>query len=286
MELSEIIQSCTDFLGQVPINFISREDAIRPDLIAMKIYDAPLLKVAAADDPLFNQLRLPEIVHPEVMLPTDWLPPAKSVISFFLPFTEEVRKSNTLSYFYPSDEWLHGRIEGQILNALFANHLKDLLIAAGYQAVYPLSDRRYAMLEEFKSNWSERHVAYICGLGTFSLSKGLITEKGVAGRFGSIVTDCYIQPTARPYDTPFENCTMCGMCAKTCPALAIDYQQGVICGKDHLTCSTYLDKLKLDPHGPNQRVRYGCGKCQVGVPCQSVNPNRKKTEFKFTSPHN
>lgn len=277
MELSEIIQSSTDYLNQVPANFISKDDAIRRDLVGMRIYDAPLFKAASADDPLFAELRQPEIVHPDVMLPTDWLPGAKTVISFFLPFTESIRKSNTLSHFYPSDEWLHGRIEGQMMTALFADHLKDRLIQNGYQAIYPVADSRYKMLEEFKSNWSERHVAYVCGLGTFSLSKGLITEQGVAGRFGSIVTDCPIQPTDRPYATPFENCTMCGMCARTCPAQAIDYNKGVIFGKDHPTCSAYLDKLKLAPHGPNQRVRYGCGKCQVGVPCQSVNPNRKRT---------
>ena len=36
------------------------------------------------------------------------------------------------------------------------------------------------------STWSERHVAYVSGLGTFGLSGGLITAKGQAVRLGSV----------------------------------------------------------------------------------------------------
>jgi len=32
------------------------------------------------------------------------------------------------------------------------------------------------------SNWSERHIAYVAGLGTFSLADSFITEKGAANR--------------------------------------------------------------------------------------------------------
>ena len=32
--------------------------------------------------------------------------------------------------------------------------------------------------------------------------------------------------------------------------------------------------LKFPSYGPNQRVRYGCGKCQCGVPCASGIPKR------------
>lgn len=273
MDLNEIIKACHEFIDHAPENYINKDDAIRADLVGMKIFDAPLIKVASAEDPKFLELREPTILHPNVMLPKDWLADADSVISFFLPFTEEIRSSNTQSYFYPSDEWLHGRIEGQIVVGLLADHLIDLLTEKGYHAIYPSGDSRYKMLEKFKSNWSERHVAYISGLGTFSLSKGLITERGVAGRFGSIVTDLYIAPTSRPYSTPFEYCTMCGMCAQACPINAIDFHKGVIYGKEHPACSAYLDKLRLDPHGPNQRIRYGCGKCQVGVPCQGMIPS-------------
>lgn len=276
MELSNLIEKCSVFLNNAPENYVSKEDAIRRDLIGMRIYDEPLIMVASADDPMFETLKDPKIIHPDIMMPRDWIPDAKSVISYFMPYTDVVKNSNTKSHFYPSDEWLHARIEGQLMVEAMGKYIKSLLENEGYSAAFPTTDPRFKKLEPFKSNWSERHVANIAGLGTFSLSKGLITEKGVAGRFGSIVTNCYIEPTPRLYSDPFQNCTMCGMCAKTCPIGAIDISRGVVFGKDHPTCSDYLDKLRLKPHGPNNRSRYGCGKCQVGVPCQSVNPNKHK----------
>ena len=68
----------------------------------------------------------------------------------------------------------------------------------GIAACVPALDERFDVKIETKltalkpdfhadSKWSERHAAYACGLGTFGLSKGLITEKGMAGRFASII---------------------------------------------------------------------------------------------------
>lgn len=103
-----------------------------------------------------------------------------------------------------------------------------ILFLNNYSAVYPAADSRFGMLTQFASNWSERHVAYICGLGTFGLSKGLITKKGIAGRFGSVVTSAVLPVTQREYSNPFEYCTMCGKCAINCPAHAIDTEKGII----------------------------------------------------------
>lgn len=52
----------------------------------------------------------------------------------------------------------------------------------------------------YVSRWSERHVAYISGLGTFGLSDALITPLGKAMRCGSVVARVKIQPTARSYE--------------------------------------------------------------------------------------
>jgi hypothetical protein len=51
----------------------------------------------------------------------------------------------------------------------------------------------------FASKWSERHAAYVSGLGTFSLCDGLITPVGIAIRYGSVVSRIPIQPASRPY---------------------------------------------------------------------------------------
>lgn len=132
------------------------------------------------------------------------------------------------------------------------------------------------MLEPYASNWSERHVAYVCGLGTFGLSKGLITERGMAGRFGSIVTDAELAPTPRKYSDPFEYCTKCGACQFRCPAKAIDKSRGPALAKDQKLCDAWVTSTKRPPHGPHERVRFGCGKCQVRVPCSRRIPNAAK----------
>ena len=78
----------------------------------------------------------------------------------------------------------------------------------------------------YTSNWSERHVAFVCGLGTFGLSKGLITKKGIAGRFGSIITELTLSPDQREYHCIYEYCSMCGACVKNCPVNAISLDKG------------------------------------------------------------
>lgn len=73
-------------------------------------------------------------------------------------------------------------------------YLKARLEAEGYEAVIPCdcpefwsvgragsNPRAWDPSASFTSVWSERHVAYVCGLGTFGLSRGLITEKGQCG---------------------------------------------------------------------------------------------------------
>jgi epoxyqueuosine reductase QueG len=118
----------------------------------------------------------------------------------------------------------------------------------------------------FTSNWSERHVAWVSGLGTFGLSRGLITEKGVAGRLGSIVTNLCLEPGSRKYTGLTDYCTFCGACIRKCPAHAISKENG----KEHQPCSDYLDRME-EMFSP----RYACGKCQAGVPCESRIPVRK-----------
>ena len=93
MTIDRLMEEARKFL-EGPMNFVTAEDALRPDIAGMRIYDEPLFGAASADDPLFAELRRPEVVHPGEMLPCDWVPGAKSVVSFFLPFTERVVSSN------------------------------------------------------------------------------------------------------------------------------------------------------------------------------------------------
>ena len=276
MTIEKLQALTSDILGG-DVNRVTAKNAVYPSLIGLRFYDPPIFGIADADDPLFQTLREPGIVGNGVLLPKDVLPSARSVIVWFLPFTEEVRRANGESMSEPSDAWRQARMEGQDANFAMGDAVCRALEAEGSAAVQVSRSSRFQMLAPFCSNWSERHVAYIAGLGTFGLSKGLITEKGMAGRFGSVVTDAELTPTHRPYQTPFENCIMCGAWARHCPVSAIDPLKGVSGGKDHIACKTFCDFTEvLQPCGTGERKRYGCGKCQVNVPCEFRNPRGKR----------
>ena len=266
-------------------NRIPAEDAIAPAYAGMRIFEEPLIGIADAKDPYFTELfKQPQVIGPHFREPELWLPGAKSVISVFLPFTEEIRASNRTRSDEPYDErndnqrcsdlWLHGRIEGQIMGDSLFRAICGFLEENGYAAIAPSISPGFRGVKPYSSNWSERHVAHAAGLGTFGLSRGLITEKGMAGRFGSVVTDAFFPPTERKYSSPFEYCILCGACQRRCPTGAIDASKGCADGKDQNICGPYVVGSHLLPHGPNQIVRYGCGKCQVGVPCEHAVPAR------------
>ena len=272
MDFELLKKKITDFLLGCPLNYVPEEDAIRPELAGMQIYDEPLFGVADVNDPLFEELRKEGIVGEAFDLPHKWLDNPVSVLSFFLPFTEQVKVSNRKGD-VASDEWLHARIEGQQMMNKLGEYVKELLISEGFDTAFPTTDSRFHLANPYCSNWSERHVAYIAGLGTLSLSKGIITKKGMAGRLGSVITTAKLPVTMREYSSPFEYCIMCGACQKNCPVNAIDMSKGVEKGKNHEICSPFVGK-KFPPNGPNNIVRYGCGKCQVGVPCESKIPGK------------
>ncbi len=272
MNKQYLIKIASDFVENSKDNYIANEIAISENVVEMKIFEAPIFAFGASDDEYFTLLKKPSAIGKHFLTPKEWLPQSKTVISFFLPFSEAVKKGNRMEKSWPSEEWLHARIEGQSFINKLCIYLKSELINAGYNSLVPALDERfwfneYSPLPEvsFTSNWSERHVAFVCGLGTFGLSKGLITSKGVAGRFGSIITELYLSPQKREYENIYEYCSLCGACVKKCPVNAISIENG----KDHMICSKFLDKT-----AEKYKPRYGCGKCQIGVPCEGRIPKQ------------
>lgn len=274
MNKQEIIDLAADFIQSSEYNSISEQVAISEKVVGLKIYEDPIFAFGDAEDALFDELKKPEIIGKHVLTPKEWMPEARTVITFFLPFTDAVREGNKRIKKHPSEEWLHGRIEGQDLLIKLCLFISSKLEEAGYKSLVPVLDKRFftTTFDEdaaegpglaFTSNWSERHAAYISGLGTFGLSKGLITEKGVAGRFGSVITNLDITPDKRPYSDLYEYCSMCGKCGENCPVNAISVEHG----KKHKVCSRFLDYT-----AEKYKPRYGCGKCQIDVPCESRIP--------------
>ena len=121
MNKARLTELAVKFVREAPENTIPPEAAIGPGCGGVRIYGDPVLAFGSADDPLFEKLKDPGVVSAEHMSPKEWLPEAVSVVSWFLPFSEEVKNSNAGGQ-DPSPLWLHARIEGEAMN----NALRDL----------------------------------------------------------------------------------------------------------------------------------------------------------------
>ena len=273
MDKTRLENELKEYIKNNPGNFVSKELALRPDLAGMKIFDEPIFGYASAEDPLFGEFKKKGVIGPHFMMPTEWLPEAKSLISLFFPFSEAVREANKKNMDWPADEWLHARIEGQAFTNEICAFIISLFKKENFIALSPMIDPRFSAKSPFTenreeqdfytSNWSERHIAYLAGLGSFGLSDGIITSKGMAGRFTSVISSAPLESVKRPYSGVYDYCIRCGACARNCPGKAISLEKG----KTHFLCSTFVGKTR-EKHDP----RYGCGKCQVKVPCESKNP--------------
>lgn len=279
LEKSFILENVVRIFNECPGNRISEQVAICPEVSGIQMFEEPLMGVASAADDLFEAYKKEEVIGPWHMTPPEWIPGAKTVISFFFPFTEDVKKGNRAAVDQPSPAWLHGRVEGQEFIISFTKALSEWFAMQGIANCTPCVDPRFLKIvagshveeypcanqKTFGSNWSERHAAFACGLGTFGLSKGIITEKGMAGRFTSIILDAEVEADQRAYSDVYEYCTKCGACVRRCPAQAISLESG----KDHIKCNACLTKLK-----EVTTPRFGCGFCQTKVPCESRNPKK------------
>ena len=262
--------SLTEFLGELvrtdPRNALPEGD--NPP-----IWAEPLVAIASAKDPLFETLKQPGVVGPLHVDADYWLSGAKTVISFFVPFSKPVMDSYEKRSSLPSLEWVSSRQNGEVFVNVMRRGLQRYLEKQGGRAAVPNLDPRYKA-QNWIPMWSERHVGFIAGLGTFGLHAGLLTEKGAAGRIGSVVTDLELTPTVRPYTDIYEYCLWktegrCGACIIRCPVDAIDTE-----GKNHKVCVTNGDK-NIRP-AFSEWGYHSCGHCQNHLPCSHHLPRRRE----------
>jgi len=273
------------FIEKTITQFTKKSPANRRKVDGGRYWDQPLVGFASGEDPLFRQYKkiigryhfTPEEIF-ELTFGKGQRPKQISVISWILPASEDIRKSNRKEDKYPSLLWAHARDFGEQFNVKLRNHIVSLLKKKGYQAVAPMNSPYFRRLKSprvgLASNWSERHVAYACGLGAFGLSDGFITPKGKAIRLGSVVTNLPLQASKKRFPHPYFNCLYyfnrtCKRCAERCPAGAITTR-----GHDKDKCREYAYGT-LEPKKAEYGVKItGCGLCQTKVPCEFEIPKR------------
>jgi len=276
-------------LEQLIKNFVNENEQNRRTQLDHGVYwDEPLVGFASGSDPLFFEYKT--IIGSFHFTPREIIMSALkekgrglflsemeqvSVISWILPASEDTRKSNRKEEKFPSKLWAYTRDFGEVFNNALRRHVSGFLEDLGHVAVAPVLLPTFQHLRDEKvgwaSPWSERHIAYACGLGTFSLNDGLITPKGMAVRIGTVVTLLKLAPSDKKYRHYKENCLQfrtekCGKCIPRCPAGAITEK-----GHDKDKCREYINSEPLKA----KRLEYGlqnpppsCGLCQTGVPCE------------------
>jgi epoxyqueuosine reductase len=264
----------------------SEENTLHPGGVNELAWAEPLVGFSRGDDPLYRGFK--EDIGPFVWTPEEifaaTFPEIKasagelSVISWILPQTKQTLIDSAREKDIPAERWVLSRKYGEEFNVKLRDHVAATLTKAGHEAVAPANlplwraeqSARYG----FASSWSERHAAYASGLGTFGLCDGLITPRGKAMRCGSVVARISIPPSERPYNNHHAYCLFffdgsCSKCVERCPAGAISREGG----HDKEKCRNYtrnvLQKSILERYGLDS---YGCGLCQVGVPCEARIP--------------
>ena len=245
-----------------------------------RAWDEPLVGFSRGNDPVY--LKLKEDIGPFYMTPdevfnrffpsTPALPHELSVVSWILPQTKATRSDHRKESLHPSERWARSRHFGEAFNVLLRDHVCNSLKEACIQAVAPVNapfwTRQASENYGLASNWSERHAAFVSGLGTFGLCDGIITPVGKAVRCGSVVARMAVEPTERPYKGHHDYCLHfsqgeCDQCIKRCPAGAISQS-----GHDKTKCQSYLKEMsKL----VKERLGFEtspCGLCQTKVPCE------------------
>ena len=236
-------------------------------------YGEPLVGFADAWHPYIQNL--PQVISPTHELPQNILPDVKTIIAYYVPFTKDLAKSNRTGGITASPEWARAYEE---TNALFVELNEELIrfihAKAGHAGITPKAVTFYQ--DRLISDWSQRHIAYAAGLGTFGLNNMLLTRCGCCGRFSTVLTNLDLeadQPLTEEYCLYKKNGT-CGACVKHCPTGALTYD-----GYDRFKCyavckenakiytqfgSSYTNE---DGSGSNSVGSEVCGKCITGSPC-------------------
>jgi epoxyqueuosine reductase len=269
-----------------------------------KIFAYPIIGIARGDDPIFQKFK--EVVGPEHLTPLEmWIESGLEedlasnlyTISVVFPFVERIRKEGSENQIIKARIKLPAEIYSLARN--YANDFKIFVMKQtinffkerNFNATAGMLSTAYTIIAKgrFYSTWSERHIAFAAGIGTFSLHEALITEAGCNVRLASVITNAPLEITKRKSDEPYGNCLFyangtCKECISKCPANAITEK-----GHDKIECNNYRLKVarrmiprlstllkpylrRINWEDRDDTFPVGCGFCQFGVPCMDKNP--------------
>lgn len=238
-------------------------------------YRDVLVGVQSADDPFWKKM--------QGMVPGHLLPhqvmPRSSVISMFFAWDEvtiaEAGKANDV----PPLSWYIAKSNFNRMVPFLVDALRDFL-PQSVKLIHPEAEDLFKIRAgrpgRVLTNWSEKHVAYACGLGCFGLHGGIITSAGSAGRLVSFIVGDDFQEYAAYPDDPFSYCLLltkgkCGACIERCPVGAISGR-----GCDVALCRGYVHTVhEALPETQRYVQKQACNFCMTGVPCAAEKPKHE-----------
>jgi epoxyqueuosine reductase QueG len=221
------------------------------------LFRKPLLAFSSANDPRYSELK--QIVGEWHLNPTELLPDAVSVISYFVPFTKKVVaepktvKDGSLLW---GEAYVTINAYFDHINEAIAEYLNGLgFICKTIKATHTYDPK------DLKSMWSHRSAAAIAGLGVFGTNRLLITEKGSGGRFCTVITTAPLNAGSSEEAQNrcfFKKDGSCGLCIEVCPVNALSRNSF-----SKFTCQIELNKNgeKESREGLQRKTADTCGKC-------------------------
>jgi len=228
----------------------------------------PIIEIISANNDKLKTLK--NSVSIDHLKPSDILPDAKSIICFFIPYNEDIIKSN-MDGEMASREWALTYRKTNKLIKLINEDIETLMEANGYKTGKIPATHNFDK-EKLISNWSHRHIAFITGIGTFGYNNMLITKNGCCGRLGSIITS-YEFDEYNKIEKVKEKCLYklngsCGVCRKRCVTNAFK-------NNEYNRFKCYEQCLKNAEYHKDIGYTDVCGKCMTGLPCSTSEPKEK-----------
>ncbi|HID26385.1 MAG TPA: epoxyqueuosine reductase, partial [Methanosarcinales archaeon] len=206
---------------------------------------APIDRWSKSLPPLYSDKGIPEEFWPQSIYPE-----TKSVIVIGLPVQLPILETTPSIYYYTLYQTINRILDDS------AYKLSNFLMKKGYESIFTPRDGYgdiYVLLETCKAFFSQKHAAYLAGLGSPGYSSVLLTpEFGPRVRFVSVLTSANIQsdPILKQ-----DLCTRCKLCAISCPSKAIPMDDSEFPPKiDKIKCAKYSEVLRRSYRSP-------CGIC-------------------------